>query len=598
MEAYQMSRRIRRSVSLVGVAVVVAICARQVVAEDPPKLSYGFQKGREYLYSVKIVADLPDEELTREGVYTYKVTDAADSQFTVQTFGNLAERVKRKPGPAGTLGRSPFPSFPPHRFGPPGRFPRFGEPARPAGTTIGRQGALIIEGRLTPLPLLLGYAEMLFIEPFPQEAKTAWDTQTGLGVIERNQSTWHHIGPFSETEVAHGATERIDFSVLETTPDSARVSKKYALHTVPEAGGAMQIDMTGDGDFQFDRKEGVIKSQTMRYEIRASQQNVTLTIPFTFNFRLLSDAEAAEHKKKIADAAAAAAEAAKPRPLAGGATGERAQLLKDLRSRDTQRIQSAAQRLSKSIRDDNPEGISQALCQAMKVSDQWTQPAILQALKIWATATAEPTVLVAAKDSNPFVNGPAIEALANFKSEAAAEVAAAALANLQTRGNAAVALKAMGPVAETYVIPHADSHDVFVRKEAWSILAAIGGKKCLQVMKGELAKAAWHEKDELQKIIGTIESRLGAGADDDADAGPARAKTPAVSETDTAASKMRTWHDTTGTYSVEATFVRSINGKVTLKRADGKEVTLPTSKLSAEDRAYVEKQPKPVNPFE
>ena len=115
--------------------------------------------------------------------------------------------------------------------------PAFRAAGRPAGTTIGRQGNLIIEGNLTAVPFLLGYAEMLFIEPFPKEAKAAWDTQTGLGVIERNQSSWHHIGPFSQTEVAHGATERIDFRVLETKPDSVRIGKNYALHTAPDATG-------------------------------------------------------------------------------------------------------------------------------------------------------------------------------------------------------------------------------------------------------------------------------------------------------------------------------------------------------------------------
>jgi len=54
----------------------------------------------------------------------------------------------------------------------------------------------------------------------------------------------------------------------------------------------------------------------------------------------------------------------------------------------------------------------------------------------------------------------------------------------------------------------------------------------------------------------------------------------------------------TGTYKIEATLVSFADGKVTLKRTDGKEVTLPLAKLSAEDRAFVEKQAKPPNPFE
>ncbi len=593
-------RRIVRGLGLIGAIAVLGLWVWQAVADEPPKLSYGFQKGREYTYTVKIVADFPDEELTEDGVYTCKISDAAESQFTLQVFGSLGKQVKAKPGIIGSRGHSPFPPFPPH-FGPPG-FPGFGQPSRPAGTTIGRQGNLIIEGRLNSLPLLLGYAEMLFIEPLPAEAKAAWNTQTGLGVIERNRSSWHHIGPFSETEVAHGATEHIAFSVLDTKPESVRISKKYTLHTAPEANGALRIDMTGSGEFEFDRNEGLIKSQTMKYEVRVSERNVNVAIPFTLDFRLFSAAEAAAYKKKMEEAAAAAAEAARPKPLGEKVPGERTQLLKDLDSGDPQLIKAAAQRLSKSVRDDKPEAISQALCRAMKVVDGWTQPDVMQALKIWAAADAEKTVLAAAKESNVFVSGPAIEALRHFQSVAAAEVAAAALTNLGNRHGAAEALKAMGPIAEPYVIPFADSHDVFVRGEAWNILSVIGGKKSLQVMQAQLAKAAWHEKDALQKVIKAIEARVQSGAEETTVSGPAASRAevaaPAASETATAEPKPRTWHDATGTYQVEATFVRFADGKVTLRRTNGKEVTMPLAKLSAEDRDYVQKQPKPANPFE
>ncbi len=54
----------------------------------------------------------------------------------------------------------------------------------------------------------------------------------------------------------------------------------------------------------------------------------------------------------------------------------------------------------------------------------------------------------------------------------------------------------------------------------------------------------------------------------------------------------------TGAYSIEAVFIRSSDGKVTLKRFDGKEITLPLEKLSEADRAYVKKHAKPVNPFQ
>ena len=45
--------------------------------------------------------------------------------------------------------------------------------------------------------------------------------------------------------------------------------------------------------------------------------------------------------------------------------------------------------------------------------------------------------------------------------------------------------------------------------------------------------------------------------------------------------ELRTWRDASGSFEVEATFVGSEEGKVTLKRKDGRLVTVPLEKLSA-----------------
>jgi hypothetical protein len=574
---------------MIGVILVWGLSAGQLLADDPPKLSYAFQKDREYLYRVKIVADLPDETRTHDGVYTYKVTDAADTQCTLQVFGNLGQRVQYKPDASRGFGPPMLPPFPRH-FG-----PRFGEPMLPPGTTIGRQGNLITQGNVHALPLLLGSAEMLIVEPLPNEAKAAWDTQTGLGVVEQNESR-HRFGPFGGTEVAHGATEKINFNVQETTPETVKIGKTYSLETAPEAGKGSRISMSGHGDFEFDRKKGVIKSQSMDYEIKVNENNVSVTVPVKLNFHLLTDEEVAAEKKRVADAAAAAAEAARPKPLTAS---ERPELLRDLQSGDNMRIQRAADRLAKGIRDDHPEAISRALCRAMKGADEWTQPKLLGALKVWATPDAEATIVAAAKQSNIFVSGPALDAIKSFKSQAAAEAAGAALPNMQVRGNASAALKAMGRVAEPYVIPYVDSQDFFLKKEAWGILKEIGGKKSIRALKSELSKAAWHEKDELQQTIGAIESRADDNTVDAAQPATASSKTAVdAADSDEPEQKSRKWHDATGTYSVDAAFVHFGDGKVTLKKTDGKTITIPLAKLSDDDQDFVRKQPKAVNPFE
>ncbi len=54
-----------------------------------------------------------------------------------------------------------------------------------------------------------------------------------------------------------------------------------------------------------------------------------------------------------------------------------------------------------------------------------------------------------------------------------------------------------------------------------------------------------------------------------------------ASETD----KLRTWKDSTGKFTIEAEFISLSGDNITLKRKDGKELTLPLSRLSSEDQA-------------
>jgi hypothetical protein len=53
---------------------------------------------------------------------------------------------------------------------------------------------------------------------------------------------------------------------------------------------------------------------------------------------------------------------------------------------------------------------------------------------------------------------------------------------------------------------------------------------------------------------------------------------------------LRTWNDSTGAFSVEAEFVGVKEGKVLLKKADGRTVAIPLDRLSKEDREFVATQ--------
>ena len=62
-----------------------------------------------------------------------------------------------------------------------------------------------------------------------------------------------------------------------------------------------------------------------------------------------------------------------------------------------------------------------------------------------------------------------------------------------------------------------------------------------------------------------------------------------------AVAELRKWSDTSGGFSVSATFVNIEKGNVSLRKEDGSVVTVPLAKLSKSDQEYVrtETQKKP-----
>ena len=73
------------------------------------------------------------------------------------------------------------------------------------------------------------------------------------------------------------------------------------------------------------------------------------------------------------------------------------------------------------------------------------------------------------------------------------------------------------------------------------------------------------------------------------------AGTPAKMETAT-----RTWTDSTGKFKVDAALVNVSDGKVNLRRSDGRTMSIPLERLSDADQAHVKElqQPAAENPFQ
>jgi HEAT repeat protein len=340
----------------------------------------------------------------------------------------------------------------------------------------------------------------------------------------------------------------------------------------------------------------------MKYECRENEKNVTRKYPIALTYRLLSPEELAEQKKKAEEARAAAAKAAEPKSFD---PGERGRLLRELKSTDTNRIKTAADRLAKAPVDDHPADISKALALLLRHSDEGVQQSAAKALVVWATPEAENALIKASQSENVFLRNPAIEALGNLKSAKAAEAVAAQMYRQNSRREASKALKAMGPIAEDATIDCLNDRDMWVRAESCLVLQEIGGKKSLQALRDMSLKLVGNAPREASKAISAIELRLesepdAAAAQEDAKAKPAN---PAGSTSAEPSAGLRIWHDASSTFSVEAVMLSQQDGNVVLQKKDGKTVRVAIEKLSPADKKYVAEHAddtpsKAENPFQ
>jgi hypothetical protein len=84
----------------------------------------------------------------------------------------------------------------------------------------------------------------------------------------------------------------------------------------------------------------------------------------------------------------------------------------------------------------------------------------------------------------------------------------------RNRGEASKSLKAMGSVAETAAIGCLMDRDGWVRREACQVLAEIGGKASLDILRPFAEGAVYFEQVEAKRAIQLIEGRLAKPARD------------------------------------------------------------------------------------
>ncbi len=155
---------------------------------------------------------------------------------------------------------------------------------------------------------------------------------------------------------------------------------------------------------------------------------------------------------------------------------EVAQALEDLRSADTMRRTSGADRLAKAYAPlpDRRVEVAKALEALVTEKEFWLRQAALRALTVWAGPENVAGLVTALTNDDLNTRRGIVTIIARYKDPAAAPALATLLPSLAERADASAALKAIGPAAEKAVIPYLTHKDAWAATEACHILKEIG----------------------------------------------------------------------------------------------------------------------------
>lgn len=463
-------------------------------AAEPVKLRYGWQAGQRYAWEVEIVADRGEDIETLKGTPIFRVESVGqDGAKIVLQNKDLASTTRPKQPARGTF-----------RFPSPPRIPR-----GPFSAFTGHEMTLDDRGRVvnqrgeSQLPFVLGNLSQLLVEPLPAEAEAEWSRTESTGI--RISSEWPPRSPFGQDveQERLNAEETTKVTVEKVTPEAVTLKREYRLQTVEAVDGKPRMEFSGSGTITFDRRRNLPASMDYAANFIVRESNTETKYPITVKYRLLSEAELAEHEANQARLAAERKSAPQG--------DERAQLIADLNSGDINKARKAILTMNGKEPDQPDAEMAAALAPFLSGEDKSLRSISAQILEKWATEAEIEALLAVLQDDSPVVVNSAMKALGRLRAEAAIDPIAEGLGKNQTRLAAVEALKLMGSAAEERVAGLLTHADWVTRMEAAKVLKEIGTEKCLTALQA----AARNDENGLVKKFAAeaVETIQGRGAE-------------------------------------------------------------------------------------
>ena len=545
----------QRAFSPVLVALTIVVCNAACVWAQ--QLQYDFTKDQKASYEYDIQIDTSASLISYTGIVHYNVT-LVNEQLVRLTFnGGLSEQTKS------TTNREPnFGKGIPRPLNLPSIFTQnnfTGKTQSKNSISMTRSGQVLTLDGTSQLPFLLGNLSLMPFEQLPVEENKTWRSDSGVSITDDSNAlrySFRPFGPFAfqPAERMQLASELSQYTIANTEAGLVTVEKTYEMKT-PDTGDRESFQMTGKGVWSFDINDHFPSSTDMQYTLSIIDGNTTKTFPIKVKFKKLTEERLAtiqaeskanlEKSQKLFEERKALSKA----PIVGQELDE---LLSQLNSSKAHDKHSALIKLMQKENFDADPKLLETVRKLSKSEEHFASLADTILQKI------DPVHRM-----NKLYDGSGFLESSELIVDSATDLFVGQIVQIRERGRPWYA----ADVTEL----HTDGK-VTTRYRGW-------GQQKATLLRNQIQLA---HKEVIQPKR------------------PDRDSTPAKKTESTATT--RTWSDSSGSFSVEATYM-GINGdKVVLKKTDGKELSVQLTRLSLPDQRFVaqvnEESKKLGNPFE
>jgi S1-C subfamily serine protease/HEAT repeat protein len=308
------------------------------------------------------------------------------------------------------------------------------------------------------------------------------------------------FGPFGLEEppvfAFLSASIRNAYRIAERRPDGkVVVERTYALEAAGDRDNP-DARVAGSGRFVFDPQLGCIESMDFKQTMTISQQNVDVSIPMSYAFKLATPQEFIQNHPTSAARLVKSQQYRRARDSRPGAVGIPEKQIDELLAEIGRQISAGDHPVSElnelgdlPVVSSRQAKVCRVLLLLVSGGHDFEETSALLALQRWAESSCVLPLIKLLDGGEDFRRGQIAEILGKLRDPRAAQPLAKLMAEDNFGFRYAQALESLGPAAEKAVLPLLKHKDEDVRRTACDVLEKVGTRQSLPALEALLKES-------------------------------------------------------------------------------------------------------------